>query len=219
MEKLNSEEHINNCIDQWKKCDDIFLLFNLLSQKKNNKNQKTNQRRNQLRQENGKKIKRWSKWRTHGNYKINDMYLNDISQLKNSLDLKLEKLIETWNIIGLFKLYGVELKESRKLYRWLCPFHQENTPSFTVSKTKLVAKCFGCGKSYFLLTMLFILKFWEEVTRKKWRFELLEKDIDMFMDLEPIVKFNVSDDSNLENVVIKSNNNEVEEDLSSDLPF
>ncbi len=39
----------------------------------------------------------------------------------------------------------VSLKRKGKDYLGLCPFHQEKTPSFTVSPTKQFFKCFGCG--------------------------------------------------------------------------
>ncbi|MCL2932250.1 MAG: DNA primase [Trichodesmium sp. MAG_R03] len=37
------------------------------------------------------------------------------------------------------------LKKRGKDYVGLCPFHQEKTPSFTVSTTKQMYYCFGCG--------------------------------------------------------------------------
>ncbi|HKV23421.1 MAG TPA: DNA primase [Candidatus Acidoferrum sp.] len=40
----------------------------------------------------------------------------------------------------------VRLKKSGKDFAGLCPFHQEKTPSFTVSPIKQIFYCFGCGK-------------------------------------------------------------------------
>lgn len=47
------------------------------------------------------------------------------------------------DVIGSF----VKLKKRGANYLGLCPFHHEKTPSFTVSPTKEIYKCFGCGKS------------------------------------------------------------------------
>ncbi len=40
----------------------------------------------------------------------------------------------------------VSLKKKGKDYKACCPFHNENTPSFSVSSSRNIFKCFGCGK-------------------------------------------------------------------------
>ena len=39
----------------------------------------------------------------------------------------------------------VQLKQAGNNRQGLCPFHNEKTPSFTVSPTKQFYHCFGCG--------------------------------------------------------------------------
>jgi DNA primase len=40
----------------------------------------------------------------------------------------------------------VRLRKAGGSYKGLCPFHQERTPSFTVSPARGTFKCFGCGE-------------------------------------------------------------------------
>lgn len=51
--------------------------------------------------------------------------------------------IDIIEIVGGF----VKLKKRGTNYLGLCPFHNEKTPSFTVSPAKEIFKCFGCGRS------------------------------------------------------------------------
>jgi DNA primase len=56
---------------------------------------------------------------------------------------QIQSRIDIIDIIGGF----VKLKKRGANYLGLCPFHNEKTPSFTVSPSKEIYKCFGCGKS------------------------------------------------------------------------
>src|SRR5579875_1615215 len=58
-----------------------------------------------------------------------------IQQITNRIDII--------DVVGEF----VKLKKRGSNYLGLCPFHGEKTPSFTVSPSKEIFKCFGCGKS------------------------------------------------------------------------
>ncbi len=53
-------------------------------------------------------------------------------------------------VIGEF----VTLKKRGKDYVGLCPFHSEKTPSFYVSPTKGIFKCFGCGRGGSVISFL-----------------------------------------------------------------
>ncbi|MGI8634213.1 MAG: DNA primase [Segetibacter sp.] len=58
-----------------------------------------------------------------------------IQQITNRIDIV--------EIVGEF----VKLKKRGANYLGNCPFHNEKSPSFTVSPAKEIYKCFGCGKS------------------------------------------------------------------------
>jgi len=49
------------------------------------------------------------------------------------------------DIVSLILEY-IPLKRAGKDFKALCPFHNEKTPSFYVSPSKQIYKCFGCGE-------------------------------------------------------------------------
>jgi len=61
-------------------------------------------------------------------------------------DEKKEEVREAADIVEVISDY-VKLKRSGSGYVGLCPFHDENTPSFHVTPRLNIYKCFGCGES------------------------------------------------------------------------
>lgn len=57
----------------------------------------------------------------------------------------IQEVIDTASVVDVVSEY-VELKNRGVNRIGLCPFHNEKTPSFTVSPSKNIYKCFGCGK-------------------------------------------------------------------------
>ena len=60
---------------------------------------------------------------------------------KETID-QIQQSIDVVEVIGDF----VTLKRKGHYYSGCCPFHSEKTPSFTVTPSKGIYKCFGCGK-------------------------------------------------------------------------
>jgi len=59
-------------------------------------------------------------------------------------DEALDRVRSATDIVELVSQH-VTLKHTGANYLGLCPFHQEKTPSFTVSPAKQIFHCFGCG--------------------------------------------------------------------------
>jgi DNA primase len=56
---------------------------------------------------------------------------------------KIEEIRNSTSIVDVISEY-VQLRKRGKNYIGLCPFHNEKTPSFTVSEDKQIFHCFGC---------------------------------------------------------------------------
>ena len=72
--------------------------------------------------------------------------------------------IDIVEIVGSF----IKLKKRGANYLGLCPFHNEKSPSFTVSPSKEIYKCFGCGKSGNSISFLMEAEKYSYVEALRW---------------------------------------------------
>ena len=66
---------------------------------------------------------------------------------------KISEIIEKNDIVDVISEY-MTLKRSGSNYMALCPFHSEKTPSFSVSPSKQIFNCFGCGVGGNVITFI-----------------------------------------------------------------
>ena len=76
----------------------------------------------------------------------------------------IQSRIDIVDIVGSF----VKLKRRGSNYLGLCPFHNEKSPSFTVSGAKEIYKCFGCGKSGNSIGFIMELEKYSYVEALRW---------------------------------------------------
>lgn len=65
----------------------------------------------------------------------------------------ISEIIEKNDIVDVISEY-MNLKRSGSSYSGLCPFHSEKTPSFSVSPSKQIFRCFGCGEGGNVVTFI-----------------------------------------------------------------
>lgn len=73
-----------------------------------------------------------------------------IEEIKRDVDLAEE-----------VRKHGVALKKQGKDWIGLCPFHEEQTPSFHITPEKRVWHCFGCGKGGSVIDFVMEMKGWD----------------------------------------------------------
>ncbi|MEO6639161.1 MAG: DNA primase [Ginsengibacter sp.] len=79
----------------------------------------------------------------------------------------IQQIVSRIDIIEILSSF-VKLKKRGQNYLGLCPFHNEKSPSFTVSPAKEIYKCFGCGRSGNTIGFLMEHEKYSYVEALKW---------------------------------------------------
>ena len=93
----------------------------------------------------------------------------------------IDKIMDATNIVDVVSEF-VTLRKAGVNYKGLCPFHDDKTPSFMVSPSKQICKCFACGEGGTAIN--FLMKH-EQITypealrwlAKKYNIEIEEREL------------------------------------------
>ncbi|WP_297517489.1 DNA primase [uncultured Clostridium sp.] len=89
----------------------------------------------------------------------------------------IERVKEENDIADVISEY-VTLKKSGKNFSGLCPFHNEKSPSFSVSEDKQIFKCFGCGEAGNVISFIMKVRNLNFVDALKYLAERVNINID-----------------------------------------
>ncbi|MBA1434592.1 DNA primase, partial [Bombilactobacillus bombi] len=98
----------------------------------------------------------------------------------------IEEVRQEANIVDVIEPY-VQLKKSGRNLFGLCPFHEEKTPSFSVSEEKQIFHCFSCGRGGN------VFKFLMEIENLTFPEAVLK--VADFVGIEPPATYQTSTDS------------------------
>lgn len=92
-----------------------------------------------------------------------------------------QRILDTANIVEVVSDF-VSLKRRGANYIGLCPFHNERTPSFSVSPAKGICKCFSCGKGGSAVNFIMEheqMTYWEALRylARKYHIEIQEHEL------------------------------------------
>lgn len=92
-----------------------------------------------------------------------------------------DKIIDATNIVDVVSDF-ISLRKAGTSYKGLCPFHDDSTPSFSVSPIKGVYKCFSCGAAGNAVKFVMQyeqMTYWEALKwlGKKYNIEVKEREM------------------------------------------
>ena len=93
----------------------------------------------------------------------------------------IDRILDATQIVDVVSEF-VTLKKRGVNYIGLCPFHDDKTPSFSVSPAKGLCKCFACGKGGNAVHFIMEheqMSYWEALRwlAKKYHIEIKEREL------------------------------------------
>lgn len=102
----------------------------------------------------------------------------------------ISEIIDRNDIVDVISEY-MTLKKAGTNYKCLCPFHSEKSPSFSVSSTKQIFNCFGCGVGGNVVSFIQKIERLEFVEALKFLADRAGIEVNVVQDEQQLKKLNL----------------------------